>query len=132
MEEVEEKRTLGVSWGRFSEALGRLGCFGGPLGAAWGLIGGLLGLLGASWKPRMAIGSERASKQHALTMLLCFLLGKLVRHLEPLGRQWGVLEHLGSHLGSHIEASWAILSHLGRHLGLSEALLELSWAENNF
>ena len=41
-----------------------------------------------------------------------------------MGRSWGLLEHLGSHL----EASWAILSHLGGHLGLSEALLEPSWA----
>ena len=41
-----------------------------------------------------------------------------------LGRSWGLLEHLRSHL----EASWAILKHLGGHLGLSEALLEPSWA----
>ena len=42
-----------------------------------------------------------------------------------LGRYWGLLEHLRSHL----EPSWAILSHLGAHLGLSEALLEPSWAK---
>ena len=41
-----------------------------------------------------------------------------------MGRSWGLLEHLGSHL----EPSWGILSHLGAHLGLSEALLEPSWA----
>ena len=41
-----------------------------------------------------------------------------------MGRSWGFLEHLGSHL----DASWAILSHLGAHLGLSDALLEPSWA----
>ena len=45
-----------------------------------------------------------------------------------LGRYWGLLEHLRSHL----EPSWAILSHLGAHLGLSwgwlEALLGYVWA----
>eukprot|EP00959_Pyramimonas_sp_CCMP1952_P149766 3133520-Pyramimonas_sp.AAC.1 len=40
-----------------------------------------------------------------------------------LGRSWGFLGHLRSHL----EASQAISSHLGAHLGLSEALLEPSW-----
>eukprot|EP00959_Pyramimonas_sp_CCMP1952_P447158 9362145-Pyramimonas_sp.AAC.1 len=35
---------------------------------------------------------------------------------------WGLLGHLGSHLG----VCWAILRHLGSHLGLSEALVEPS------
>ena len=90
-----------------------LGALGAVLGLSWASLGALLGHLGAILKPRLAIGSERATMQTSLIFfrflkdfgILGGLLGKLFGLLEP---SWGSLE-----------ASWTIFGTILTHLRLS-------------